>query len=86
MSKLSIDELGRVQLPPEVREQLGLTKNDILNLEVKEGKIILMPVSEQPKLYYQGDLLVVESETVGDFNIIDDLREERIKEHSNFLV
>jgi AbrB family looped-hinge helix DNA binding protein len=84
MSKLSIDELGRVQLPPEVREQLGLTKNDILNLEVKEGKIILMPVSEQPKLYYQGDVLVVESETVGDFNIIDDLREERIKEHSNW--
>lgn len=84
MSKLSIDELGRVQLPPEVREQLGLTKNDILNLEVKEGKIILMPVSEQPKLYYQGDVLVVESETVGDFNIIDDLREERIREHSNW--
>jgi AbrB family looped-hinge helix DNA binding protein len=83
MSKLSIDELGRVQLPPEVREQLGLTKNDILNLEVKEGKIILMPVSEQPKLYYQGDVLVVESETVGDFDIIEDLREERIREHSN---
>lgn len=84
MSKLSIDELGRVQLPPEVREQFGLTTEAQLNLEVKEGKIILVPVCEQPKLYYQGDVLVVESETVSDFDIIDDLREERIREHSNW--
>ena len=84
MSKLSIDELGRVELPLEVREKFGLTTEVQLNLEVKEGKIILMPVSEQPKLYYQGDVLVVESETVGDFDIIDDLREESIEEHSNW--
>ena len=83
MTKLSIDELGRVQLPPEVREQFGLTTKAQLNLEVREGKIILMPVSEQPKLYYQGNVLVVESETVADFNIIDELREERITEQSN---
>ncbi|MEA5593086.1 AbrB/MazE/SpoVT family DNA-binding domain-containing protein [Rivularia sp. UHCC 0363] len=84
MNKLSIDEFGRVQLPSEVREQLGLTTEAQLKLEVQEGKIILMPISEQPRLYYQGDVLIVESEIIGNFDIIGDLREERIREHSNW--
>ena len=81
MPAVTVDELGRIQLPRAVQRQLGLAGTTPLNLEVKDGKIILTPIAEQPKVYYEGNLLVVESEESEDIlNMVDIHREERIQE------
>lgn len=80
MDVLTINQSGQVQLPQKVREQLGLTDLSQLTLEVQDGKIILVPVPQQPNVYYRGTVLVVDAEPVDHPNIIDDLREERLRE------
>lgn len=81
MSAVMIDELGCIQLPKVVQDQLELTVATPLNLEVQDGKIILTPVKDRPKVHYEGNLLVVESEVVADnLNTIETVREERIQE------
>lgn len=80
MDILTIDQLGRVQLPINVREQLGLADSTQLKLAVQDGKIVLEPLLQQPQVYYEGSVLVVQSEPTGDFDMINALREERITE------
>ncbi|MBW4619577.1 MAG: hypothetical protein KME17_09490 [Cyanosarcina radialis HA8281-LM2] len=44
---------------------------------------IVKPCQEQPRVYYEGNVLVVDTEAIADFNFnhfIDELREERIQE------
>lgn len=36
-----IDDVGRVVLPKDFRDELGLKINDMLKLDVEEGKIII---------------------------------------------
>lgn len=36
-----IDELGRVVIPIDIREQLEIKERDVLNISVKDGRIIL---------------------------------------------
>ena len=67
-----------------MREQLGLTNSTQLKLEIQDGKIILTPVPQQPKVYHQGNVLVVESEPTGELEMIDELREERITEQTSW--
>lgn len=80
MDILTVDQLGRVQLPANVREQLGLADSTQLKLAVQDGKIILEPLLQQPQVYYEGKVLVVQSEPTGSLDMINDLREERITE------
>lgn len=80
MDVLTIDQSGQVQLPQNVREQLGLTDLSQLTLEIQDGKIILVPVPQQPNVYYENTVLVVDAEPVDYPNIINNLREERLRE------
>jgi AbrB family looped-hinge helix DNA binding protein len=84
MNYLTVDKFGRVRFPKKVREQLGLVNSSQLKLEIQDGNIILIPVSEQPKVYHQGSVLVVESEPIGNLDIVEDLREERIMEQTSW--
>ena len=84
MDILTVDQLGRVQLPANVREQLGLADSTQLKLEVQDGKIVLEPVPQQPQVYYEGNVLVVQSEPMGDLDITNDLREEHITEQMSW--
>ncbi|NER25132.1 MAG: hypothetical protein F6J96_31435 [Symploca sp. SIO1C2] len=61
--------------------QEGATVGKVTLMGVVVGKIILTPIVEEPKIYYEGSLLVVESESAGALDIIDALREERIQEN-----
>lgn len=81
MIAVSVDETGCIQLPQAIQDRLGLAVSASLSLEVQDGKIILTPIVEEPKIYYEGSLLVVESESAGELDIIDTLREERIQEN-----
>lgn len=84
MNYLTVDEFGQVQFPKKMREQLGLTNSAQLKLEIQDGKIILTPVLKQPKVYHQGNVLVVESEPTGELDIIEELRAERIAEQTSW--
>ncbi|MBP0029798.1 AbrB/MazE/SpoVT family DNA-binding domain-containing protein [Roseofilum sp. Guam] len=81
---VQIDEWGRIQLPEAVQEQLGLGVVTALNLEVKDGKIILTPIHEEANVSYEGSVLVVNSERNDNLDIIHALREERIQEQMNW--
>ena len=45
-----IDSLGRIVIPAEIRQTLGLTEGDVLDIEVRGGAIVLSPMSEQCEL------------------------------------
>jgi AbrB family looped-hinge helix DNA binding protein len=62
MAVLTLDELGRLLIPEEIREQLGVTSGTEFTLVVQDGKLILEPLSQESKVYYSGTVLVVESE------------------------
>lgn len=83
MQLLTIDESGRILLPKQVREQLGLNIQDRLSLEIKDGQLILQPLSQEVLTDYEEGVLVVKSEFVDSIEItIDNIRDERINELS----
>lgn len=49
MGLTSLDERGRVVIPKEVRDRLGLKPNQRLLVEVKDGGIVLRPASNAKK-------------------------------------
>jgi antitoxin component of MazEF toxin-antitoxin module len=80
MTAIIIDNTGRLEIRLEIRQQLGLTTEQSLNLKVSNGCIILQPVEQEPKLYRQGTALVIETPPLGKLEtLIDDIREERIQ-------
>lgn len=81
MELLTIDESGRVLIPQQVRDQLGINTPAQLSLEIREGRIILQPIPKEPEIYYEEGVLVVKTEPIENLEtIIDELRDERINE------
>ena len=81
MDVLTFDQSGRLLIPQEIREQLGLTSTTQFTLAVQDGKLILEPLPQESKVYRSGTALVVESEPIGNLETaLEDLREERIRE------
>jgi bifunctional DNA-binding transcriptional regulator/antitoxin component of YhaV-PrlF toxin-antitoxin module len=84
MTAITIDDTGCLAIPLEVRQQLGITIAQSLNLEIINGCIILQPVNHQPKVHRQGTALVVETPPLGNLDsLIDEIREERIQSQIN---
>jgi AbrB family looped-hinge helix DNA binding protein len=42
-----IDSLGRIVIPSEIRQLLGLNEGDIVEIDVEDGSIVLHPMIEQ---------------------------------------
>ncbi len=81
MELITIDESGCVLIPKQVREQLGIKTEAQLSLEIKEGRIILQPISKEAETYYEQGILVVKTERIDNLEtIVDELREERVNE------
>lgn len=80
MELITIDESGRVFIPQDIRQQMGLNPGSQLTLEVNQGKLIIKPFpSQEAKIINDNGLLVIDSNYVDNFEtIIDDLRLERI--------
>ncbi len=81
MDVITLDQSGRLLIPQEIREQLGLTNTTQFTLAVQDGKLILEPLPQESKVYHSGTVLVVESEPIGNLETaLEDIREERIRE------
>ena len=45
MGNLSIDKRGRIIIPKEIREKLGLSPNQALIIEIKNKELIIKPAA-----------------------------------------
>lgn len=80
MTAITIDTTGRLEIPLEIRQQLGITIAQSLNIEVVNGCIILQPIGQEAQVRREGTALVVETSPLGNLDsLVDDLREERIQ-------
>ncbi len=55
---IPIDKAGRVVLPKEVRDRMGLRAGSEFEVVEEESRIILKPVEKEPKLVRKGGVLV----------------------------
>lgn len=79
MEVLTLDEFGRIQIPPHVISQLGLNQNTRLSLEIENERLVLKALSSEPELEYENGVLVVRSFPTGNLDtILNEVREERI--------
>jgi bifunctional DNA-binding transcriptional regulator/antitoxin component of YhaV-PrlF toxin-antitoxin module len=80
MTAIVIDNTGRLEIPSEIRQQLGLTTDQSLNLEVSNGCIIRQPVGQNTKVHCYETALVLETPSLGSIaTLIEDIREQRIQ-------
>lgn len=75
IKKCTLDRFGRVIIPKAVREDLHLTPGTILNLEKREGVIVLEPVWEEPPLRKKEGILVFTGQAEGD--LLDAVENQR---------
>jgi AbrB family looped-hinge helix DNA binding protein len=41
-----LDAMGRIVIPAEIREALGLSGGDALDISIRDGAVVLVPVEE----------------------------------------
>ena len=71
--KVIVNKKGRIVLPKEVREQLGIKRGTMLKLEIIDGKIVLTPVKTL------ADAAGIDEPELG-MKLLKTLEEERRKE------
>lgn len=80
---IPIDRFGRIVLPKEIRDRMGLSPGNEFEVEEREDAIFLRPVFPNAELIEEDGLLVVKSDksfTVDEIqNLIDASREGRLK-------
>lgn len=71
----TLDKFGRVVIPKQVREDLGLSPGSVLKIEERAEEIVLKPVAESSPLVVKDGILVFTGEVEGDLETV--LRRER---------
>lgn len=61
-----LDELGRIIIPKQVREDLGLTPGAVLKIEERQRQIVLSPVPDREALVIKDGVLVFTGEVEED--------------------
>ena len=78
--EITVDRFGRVVIPKEVREGLGLEPGSVLRLEEREDEILLRPRRDRPPTRLKGGVLVFSGEPAGDLiEAVNRHRGERAK-------
>jgi antitoxin component of MazEF toxin-antitoxin module len=81
MELVTLDRSRCIQIPETLLEQLGIEYDSQFQVEVQDGKLVLNPIKEEPKVYYENDFLVVDSQLlVNPEAFIEELRQERMNE------
>jgi len=63
----TLDRFGRIVIPKQVRDDLGLSPGSVLRLERRDDEIILTPVTGNARLVLKEGVLVFTGEVEGDF-------------------
>jgi len=80
---VTIDKAGRIIVPKEFRQRLGLTPNTELEIIDHPGGLLLRPVESRPSLVKINGLLVHQGrlEEGSDVeSLVESVREERIRD------
>ena len=81
MQIVTIDELGRISLPTQIREQLKLKNNKQLSLQIEGDRLILKPIHNDAEVESENGILVVTSPLTNDLEkIIEAERNQRIEQ------
>jgi len=73
-----LDKFGRIVIPKQVRDDLGLSPGSILKIEERDEEIVLKPVAETSTLVLKDGILVFTGEVEGEFDTaVRHDREER---------
>ena len=70
MTAIVIDDTGKLEIPLEIRQQLGIITAQSLNLEVRQGCIILQPLEPEAKVQRQGSALVLETPPLSNLDTL----------------
>lgn len=62
----TLDQLGRIVLPQEIRDDLGLSPGAILQIEETNGGILLKPLGGRSGLVRKEGVLIFTGEVEGD--------------------
>lgn len=74
----TLDELGRIVIPQQVREDLGLSPGAVLRIEERDREIVLSPVSDGDALVRKNGVLVFTGQVEGDPDLaLRQARDER---------
>lgn len=77
----TLDELGRILLPKEVRDDFGLRPGAVLRIEERDAGIFLVPEAmetDDPYLVRKGGVLVFTGQAEGDLEApVQRVRDER---------
>jgi AbrB family looped-hinge helix DNA binding protein len=80
MMETTLDKFGRVLIPKEVRDDLGLKPGAVLEIEELEETILLKPKNDEPHVVLKDGVLVFSGAATGDVaGAIHTHREERLK-------
>lgn len=64
----TLDRFGRIVIPKQVREDLGLDPGSVLVIEAKGDRIVLGVRRDEPDLVREDGVLVYTGEAVGDLD------------------
>jgi AbrB family looped-hinge helix DNA binding protein len=80
--RTTIDKAGRLVLPKQARQQLGLKAGDALDVELTSDGLCLRPVHESPRLVMEGNVLVHAGSVLGRDagQVVQEQRDARIAE------
>ena len=82
MPSLAMSENGRVLIPADMREKLGLKPKERLYAEIKDGALVLMPMSQhfiEMRAYFDRVLTIDKNRSITD-ELIAERRAEAARE------
>jgi AbrB family looped-hinge helix DNA binding protein len=79
----TIDRFGRIVIPKDVRDDMGLEAGAVLQIEKEGEKIVLQPVQGEPQVMEKKGILVFTGTAVGDVGAaLHEHRKRRLKKIS----
>jgi AbrB family looped-hinge helix DNA binding protein len=79
----TLDRFGRIVIPKQVREDLGLRVGSVLEIEARQDQVVLSVRRDEPDLVREDGVLVYTGEAVGDLEeAIAGQRRSRAREAS----
>jgi AbrB family looped-hinge helix DNA binding protein len=80
----TLDRFGRVVIPKEIRDALGLKPGEQLKIEHTDDEVVLKPLREEPPIKVKNGVLVYAGTATGNLmEAVKAHREERLRRVSS---
>jgi len=81
--KTTIDRFGRLVLPKQIRDRIGLKPGSEIEIEELESEIVIRHSEQKTPLQYEDGILIFAGTAVGD--LTESIRKHREERLSKFL-